>query len=699
MKASEANLLTTIKNAPQFVIPIYQRAYRWSEEDCDQLFKDALTTGADERAGHFVGSVMYVQAGLYQASQASPLLVIDGQQRLTTVTLLLAALARRLAQSDSEAAAEINNLYLHNPLARADFRHKLLLGPTDRQPLLDLVAGKQVNTDGPSRVGPNFAFFTKKVADLDEAGVEQLREGLHKLLIVDVSLDRDKDNPQLVFESMNSTGKALSQADLIRNFVLMGLEPDDQTDLYNTVWKPMENSFGSDTDGIEFNKFIRHYLTVKTGSIPKIGRVYDAFKAYARTPEVADGGIEALVKDVAAYATYYGAMAQGTESDKDLAGAFGNLRELAFDVVWPLLLEFYADYKAGLLSKDDFVVAVRTVESYVFRRAVCEIPTNSMNKTFSTIGKDIDKDRYLESFQAALVGLPTYRRFPTDVEFRRELTTRDLYSFSRRGYFLRRIENDGRKERVSPDEYTIEHIMPQNPALSPEWQSELGPEWERVQETYLHTLGNLTLTGYNSEYQDKPFQQKRDLPDQGFASSPLRLNKGLGDVKQWNEDAIIERGQRLADLATSVWSRPQLSADVLAAVRMPTVGEPGDTGAMDGLAHLAEGTHSRALFDQFSSQVLALDPAVTQTVAKTCVTFKADTTFVAVYPRAYGLWLELAIPYPALHDPDGVARARAGQAGESAWATGAKLERDSELAYAIGLVRQAFDRQMVDVER
>lgn len=694
MEASAENLLIAIRNAPQFVIPIYQRSYRWAEADCDQVFQDALRTGEPGWEGHFIGPVVYVQAGLYQASKAKPLLVIDGQQRLTTVTLLLTALARRFAATDAELAEDITNFYLLNPLARGEARHKLLLGPADRQPLLDVIAGANPDPDGASRVGANFAFFDRKVSGLDDAEAARLYEGIHKLLIVDVSLDRDKDNPQLVFESMNSTGKALSQADLIRNFVLMGLEPDDQTALYKSVWKPMEDRFGTDPNGVEFNKFIRHYLTVKTGSIPKIGDVYDAFKAYAGTPTVAASGVEALVDDVAAHAGYYCAMALGAEKDKDLAPAFRDLRELTVDVAYPLLLEFYADYAGGLLPVADFVAAVRTVEAYVFRRVVCEIPTNSLNKTFSTIGKDIDKDHYLVSFQAALLGLPTYRRFPSDAEFRRELASRDLYNFSRRGYFLRRLENDGRKERVAPDEYTIEHILPQNPDLPQAWREDLGPDWSRVQETYLHTLGNLTLTGYNSEYQDRPFKVKRDLPGEGMRFSPLRLNQGLGEVETWDEAAIVARASRLADLAEGVWSRPRLPDSVLVAYKTRGADAPAQAHTLAEFALLAPGTTTRALFDEFSKQVRALDPVVAETVAKTCITYKAESTFVAAYPRSYGLWLELAIPCPLLHDPLDAARARAGQAGDSAWGTGAKLRGVSELPYVLGLVRQAFDRQM-----
>ena len=370
----------------------------------------------------------------------------------------------------------------------------------------------------------NSDIATKLGADL-----APLCTGLAKLMIVDISLSRDQDNPQLIFESMNSTGRELSQADLIRNFILMGLERGHQTSLYNDHWRPMEVAFGQEAYGKHFDGFMRHYLTLKTGEIPKVNLVYEAFKTHARGPDVAAQGLDVLVAEVHAYAGHYCAMALGQEPDKELGSAFRDLRELKVDVAYPLLLELYDDYASGVLSKEHFAHIVRLVESYVFRRAVCAIPTNSLNKTFATFGKSVTKERYLESTRAHLLLLPSYRRFPGDEEFQRELKVRDLYNFPRRSYWLRREENHSCKEHVPADEYTIEHIMPQNENLSKKWQDDLGADWRSIHETLLHTLGNLTLTGYNSEYSDHAFDRKRDMQG-GFKDSPLRLNDGLGTL-------------------------------------------------------------------------------------------------------------------------------------------------------------------------
>lgn len=694
MKATEAKLLDFLKKSPQFVIPIYQRTYSWTERECHQLWDDILRTGADEAiSAHFVGSIVYIEKGLYQVSCQSPLLVIDGQQRLTTVMLILEALARRLGDQepvDGFSAKKLRSYYLLNPLEEGDRSFKLLLTQTDRHSLLALVQQKPQPADHSLRVTENFAFFEERVDSLGD-DLASLCRGLAKLVIVDIALSRDQDNPQLIFESMNSTGRELSQADLVRNFVLMGLEPSHQTQLYKDHWRPMEVAFGQEAYGSHFDGFMRHYLTLKTGEIPNVKAVYEAFKVHACSPAVAAAGVDCLVADIHAFAGYYCAMALDGEPDKVLAAAFRDLRELKVDVAYPFLLELYHDYAEGKLQRDDFARAVRLVEAYVFRRAICAIPPNSLNKTFATFGRALRKDRYIESIEAHLLTLPSYRRFPGDEEFKRELSTRDLYNFPRRSYWLRRLENHGRKERVPVDEYTIEHILPQNENLSAKWREALGPEWQRVQETWLHTLGNLTLTGYNAEYSDRPFADKRDMPG-GFWESPLRLNEGLGALESWDEAAIQARARRLAGKAVAVWAMPALPADVLETYR-PKAGRRAGYNLADH-AHLSEGSPMRSLFEAFRKKVLALDPCVTEEILKLYVAYKAETNFVDVVPQTSRLRLSLNLPVHELHDPRGLAKdvTNLGRWGNGDVEVG--LSRVDELPYVLGLVRQAFERQM-----
>jgi len=694
MKAVEAKLLSFLKKSPQFVIPIYQRTYSWTERECRQLWDDVVRTGNNEAiSAHFVGSIVYIEQGLSQVTIQSPHLVIDGQQRLTTVTLLIAALAKALGEdepADGVSPRKLRNYCLLNPEETGERHYKLLLSQTDKATLMAIVGASDLPKEHSLRVSQNYAMFESWIAGC-KGDLVPVCNGLAKLAVVDVALNRDQDNPQLIFESMNSTGRELSQADLIRNFILMGLEPQLQTRLYEQYWRPMEVDFGQEAYGTHFDGFMRHYLTVKTGEIPNVREVYEEFKKHARSPAAAQAGVEALVKDILDFARYFCAMALGTETDADLRLAFHDLRELKVDVAYPFLLELYRDYNNGVLLRGDFVTAVRLVEAYVFRRAVCAIPTNSMNKTFATFTKALKKDCYLESIKAHLLLSPSYRRFPADEEFSRDLKTRDLYNFgTRRTYWLRRLENHGRKERVPVDEYTIEHIMPQNENLPATWRTALGLEWESVQKTWLHTLGNLTLTGYNSEYSDRAFSEKRDM-EGGFRHSPLKLNADLGRLDQWNEDAIKVRAGRLADMALSVWIAPKLEADVLRAYQ-PKL-DIIDVYTINDHPHLLSGT-LRAVFEAFRKEVLALDPCVTEEFLKLYVAYKAETNFVDVVPQVKRLRLALNLRFTEITDPK---RLCEDVTGIGRWGNGdvqIGLTSLEELPYVMGLVRQSFERQM-----
>ncbi|WP_422936271.1 GmrSD restriction endonuclease domain-containing protein [Sinomonas sp. P47F7] len=695
MKAVESNLLKFLQASPQFVIPIYQRTYSWTIKECQQLWDDVMRAGKDDRINaHFIGSVVYIQEDLYQASRQSPLLVIDGQQRLTTVSLILEALARHVEGEpiDGFSALKIRHYFLQNPLESGDRGHKLLLTQNDRTSLLALVRQQPLPDQSSIRVRENFEFFDQMVEKLG-SGLYALCRGLLKLMIVDVSLSRGQDNPQLIFESMNSTGRELSQADLIRNYVLMGLDPEHQTRLYEAHWRPMEVRFGQESYGTHFDRFMRDYLTIKSSEIPNVRAVYEAFKEYAARKPVAEAGVDALVEDIERFANYYCAMALGREPDRRLAEAFQDLRELRVDVAYPFLLEVYARYDEERLSRDDFLSIVRLVEAYVFRRSVCAIPTNSLNKTFATFTRGLDDDSYFESVQAAFQLLPSYRRFPNDDEFRREFESRDIYNFRSRSYWLRRFENDGRKERVPVDEYTIEHIMPQNNDLPAAWRNEIGPDWERVHKTKLHTLGNLTLTGYNSEYSDNPFAEKRDMPG-GFRESPLRLNAGLGTTARWDEEAIDRRAAKLSETATGIWRAPRLPSHVLDRYRPASKPAATASYTIEDHRSLAAGTLTHDLFEQFRKEVLSLDPAVTEEFLKLYIAYKAETNFVDVIPQTSRLLLSINIPFHELNDPRGMAR---DVTNLGRWGNGDSevvLDSSEELPYILSLVGQAFERQM-----
>lgn len=331
---------------------------------------------------------------------------------------------------------------------------------------------------------------------------------------------------------MNSTGKELSESDLIRNYVLMGLEPSEQTYVYEHLWRPVEQLFIYETQGTVMDAFFRHYLTMKLSRIPKQGRVYEEFKLYHLNCEF--GTIRELCQDLLEYAKYYTNIVFKRNTDTDLKKLYEDIIDLRMKVSYPFLLKIHHDCAEGLITSEELKKILKLCISYVLRRAICEIPTNSMNKTFATLKNYIRPDDYLNSVKAFFVMQDTYKEFPDNDKFEGAFESRDIYNMRARNYILSRLENFENKAPIIIENYTIEHIMPQNKNLSSEWQADLGAEWQEVQKKYLHTIGNLTLTAYNSEMSDRPFLEKMDMPG-GFKESALRLNKYVVLQNKWNE--------------------------------------------------------------------------------------------------------------------------------------------------------------------
>ena len=693
MKANEIKFLEFLEKPRQFVIPIYQRMYSWTIEECEQLLDDIIRAGEHEQT-HFVGAIVYVEKGLSQRSRQEPDLVIDGQQRLTTITLLLSALAETVGEEepvDGFSAPKIRGRYLIDEREKDERKYKLLLGETDKETLIAIVSGKKELPENFSIcIKERFDYFKKQIAEYKQknASVSAICQGLDKLIVVDIALTRDQDNPQFIFESMNSTGLKLSETDLIRNFILMGLEHEEQTRLYKDYWRQMEKDFGQKHYTAHFDGFMRHYLTCKneSGEIPNKQKVYDAFKRHTREPQAKDN--ISLVKDIKSYATYYCAIALGKEDDPNLKTALDDLRELKADVSYPFLLELYHDYKNGILDKKDLIEAIRMIESYVFRRAVCGLPTGPVHKVFAGFKKFLKKDHYLESIKARFLNLSASLKFPRDEYFEKNIKIRDLYNFRSKKYWLRRFENFGRKEKIAFSDYTVEHIMPQN--LSEKWEETLGADWERIHETWLHTLGNLTLTGYNASYGNKPFAEKRDMAG-GFKTSPLKLNQGLGGVEIWDKEAIEKRGNVLVQEALKVWPAPALPSEIMNSYK-------SHNKANRSIEDYTFSSTTKELFNALREQIISLDPYVTEHLLKKYISYKAEGSFVVIKPQRSGLKIYLNMRFADIDDPQNLCR---NVSGVGHWGTGdieMHFTNIGQLPDIMGLIRQSLDFQLHNEE-
>ncbi len=497
---------------------------------------------------------------------------------------------------------------------------------------------------------------------------------------------------------MNSKGIELTQTDLIRNYIIMETEVEKQKDFYNQYWRAMEEDFkqnetlfkqnkkSSKQNEKLFDRFVRHYLTIKTGKIPNEKRVYGAFKDYQQKEGIE---IEDLLKDLQKYCGYFCQVAFKKEADKDLNKALSFLVDLEMDVVYPLLLELYSDYSDGVLSKQDFIPIIYLIESYICRRAVCGLGTNSLNKIFPSFTKKINKDQYLESIEAHFLSLEkTTGKFPKDSEFKDSFITIDFYKFKKREYFFERLENFNTKEPVNTKECTIEHIMPQT--LTEEWKRDLGENFQAIHDKYLHTIGNLTLTGYNSEYSNKSFQEKRDM-EKGFKQSPLRLNQGLRDLESFGEKEIEKRANDLADWALKIWTYPNLEAETLEEDKQKGKREKK---AYD-LSSYKFSPHSRELFDILREKIKAFDEKITEKFNQKYIAYKFfKINFVDIVVQEKGLKLYLKMKLNELQDEKNLASDMTDKHHNGNGDIEIKLETKENIPYCLGLIKQALEKQM-----
>lgn len=687
LKAVEVNFLKFLQSPSQFAIPVYQRKYSWTKKQCMRLLLDVENAGKDsDNVAHFTGSVVYITKDVFHAAAINSLNVIDGQQRLTTVSLMILALQNSLIKTGSEidiTVKKLKNYYLVNSDEEDELFYKLWLTEGDNQAYQalmenDLTTIKQFKD---TKIIENYYYFYDEFL---KKNLQMIYNGLKKLVIIDVSLEAGKDNPQLIFESLNSTGLDLSQSDLIRNYILMDLEPKLQSQLYKKYWLKIETIF---KDGMEngFDRFSRDYLTIKNGRIPKQDQTYEVFKTYI-DKEINQKDIEEVVQEFYEYAQLFSELLYAQTNDKSLNRIISDINELRVNVAYPFLIQVLRDYYNELITIDEVRNIFQTLESYVFRRTILGIPTNSLNKIFANFYDHIDFKHYLDSVLYEFTHLDSYKRFPSDEEFYREIKIKDIYNFQRSKYLLGKLENFDTKEKITLSNYSIEHIMPQT--LTDNWKQTLGENFDNIHSTYLNTLGNLTLTGYNSELSNHDFEKKRKMKN-GFTYSPIRLNHMLKDINEWNEREIEYRGDILSELALNVWKYP-----VYSNAYIPDSGIEETVGKNYGLSDYSNANdESTKLYEKIKTHVMNMDPNIKEKYNKLYIVFKYRSNLVSIIFNAEGLVVNLNGTIDELHDENNLLT---DLRKKGHWATGEseiKVVSLEDLPYVFDLINQVYGLQ------
>lgn len=566
MKANETRVEDFLSaNKTQFVIPVYQRNYDWSIAQCKQLLDDILEVGSKkEMNAHFIGSIVFVHDDVYTSSKIKELTIIDGQQRLTTLTLIYLTLHNLAKELEDESLVnEISETYLINKYASEE--EKLKLRPTENNDkVLKYLMRGDLNEEFQefSKIIDNYNYFVERIT---EENYKYVLDGLSKLMFVEISLDREKDDPQRIFESLNSTGLELSQADLIRNYILMGLNRKDQINVYQNYWEIIEKNARDESSNIsKVSEYIRDFLTLENKKIPNKNKVYSEFKDKYPTTNIED--LENILMKIKNLVYHYNKLLNPkNEKDKDIRLQLEYINRLEINVAFPFLIQVYEDYATGIIDKPTFVEILEFIQSYTWRRFIVGVPTNALNKIFMVLYDKVDTNNYLYSIQSLLFSKTGVQRFPKDEEVIDALKSKDVYNIKskNRTYLFERLENFKNNEFVkiedNPD-ITIEHIFPQNP--DSKWKIELGEkEYVFIKNNYLNTIANLTLSGNNGKLGNKIFKEKRDLKDLGYKDSRLWLNKQISKFDKWGQSEIEERYASLSEKFLQVWKSPNIEDD------------------------------------------------------------------------------------------------------------------------------------------
>ena len=692
MQAVSQSLTKLIDGTVQYIIPVFQRDYSWTEEQCERLWKDVLEVAkASADARHFFGSIVYAASD----DTAAPLprwLLIDGQQRLTTVMLLVAALRDRLNDEGYNdpylTGGTLDAQFLRNAHLPPANRPKLILRRHDRETLSALLDGDESLSRMSERVHENYQYFRSCVSTVDP---KTIYTGISRLEVVDVTL-HSRDNPQSIFESLNSTGIDLSPSDLIRNFILMRLPEAEQTRLYGQIWCKIEVLFRGHEH--RFDSFVRDYVALRTRAT-KQGRadaIYDGFRRSFKSFCDVDGGLEGALVEIRRYAEYYAAFGLGRgRPDRRLRTPLTQLRRQV-DVPAILVMRLFDCHdRAETLSTEEFVEALTLLDSYVFRRAICGLQTRGYWSVFAALAHRIEEQHPLDSLKVCLARQSDNYRFPHDQEFQVQLEGHDVYGKRVCRILLERLENHNTKEPTDTSKYSIEHVMPQNERLPEAWRVMLGPDWKAIQEQWLHRLGNLTLTAYNSEYSDRPFEEKKTI-DGGFSSSAVRLNRFVREQAAWTLDEMRRRGEELSIQGLGIWPMLEVSATLLEQAKRAEILKRAEMGSVE---KVTMDESARRLFETLRERVKGMDPAIVEVAEGNSISYHAGGFFVEVLPRAGRLLLVLAPEFNEIEDVSGVAQ----DATRWKFFVGSKYDggaainvRDAEdVTRSMPLIRQALE--------
>lgn len=691
MDIDKGSIYELLNGQYQYIIPVYQRKYSWlADVQCARLWKDIVNMVKQNKQHHFVGSIVSI-AEKNSLMGIQKRLIIDGQQRMTTLSILMIALRDFLIEQGegNEVEQNITNMVLKNPSRSGDDAYKMLLTDTDRDIMIKLIDKLPISEDEDSKIYANYLFFKQKVAE-GTLTPDDIYESISKLDIVGIILDRAQgDDPQLIFESLNSTGMDLSKSDLIRNFILMGLNNEEQKTIYNNYWHPLENFFPLKDDSERMDRFFRDYMTMKKGAFVKFDDIYEAFKEYASNSEFSNS--KELAEDIMTYGNLYTNITSEDKklpiSQEPLEKLFEEIRSLRMEVAYPFLMKVYLDFVNGVISLEEFAEILRLTIAYVVRRAICEIPTNSMNKTFATMKNNIRNDDYLNSVKAAFYFFDTYKRFPDDKEFKTALCSRNMYKVRISKYIYVKLENEGNKEPIPYIGYTTEHILPQNKNMRAEWKLALGDNYADIQAKYIDSLGNLTLTRYNSEMGDKPFAEKLEVYKE---SAMHNLNKYVVQQTTWNEQTIVERSEILSTCACEVWEAPKLSNETKEKYKPQ---EESVKQEYDFDHYNINDALVKILYLKLNEAIMELEPKAKVEYKKLYIAYKLKTNFVDVVVQKSRLRLAVNLDFDEVYDPTGICK---DVTDLGRWGNGdVEIGFDSlaMLEATMEIIKQAIDKQ------